>query len=217
MHVRCTKFTQEDSWTRLVHARIGAMCAHHGSTADGDCCGIDVRLSAPFVAKELTRCDLLYDAYDSADSATLLGFALVSTRKRSCLYVALIASFSDGVGRAIVGHLARDPAHPHRFLAARATTKSLGFYLRLEFRLFKWVSIESYVGGGSEQFTAKLEAALARRSRPELAAVRQLLRMHHWIDPTQEEWPMLLRRHDPAQATLRRSPRFAQAVDSLRV
>lgn len=153
------------------------------------------------------QCDLLYDAYDT--SGVLVGFAIVSTRKPSCLYIALMSSFVKGVGRAIVEWLLHDATHSQRFLAARATTTSVGFYLRMNFRLFSWVSIENYVGGGSEQFTNRLETAVAHRSRQEIEQVRDLLRMHNWIDASQEEWPMLTQRHAAcAPRGVRRSARL---------
>lgn len=206
MDVRCTVANEASAWKRLVRARVDTMCAHHG-TKNGQCRGIDVRMSAPFVGRELMQCNLLYDAYDP--DGVLVGFALLSTRKRSCLYIALMASFRAGVGRRIVEWLVHDPVHSHRFLAARATTTAVGFYLLMQFRLFSWASIDHYVAGGSDPFTSRLQAAVHRRSRQDLEHVRDMLRMHHWIDASQQEWPMLIpRRSHTVAPGIRRCTRL---------
>lgn len=181
MHPRYTKKIDCSDWKMLVTERLHLMCEAHGIHKKV-CSGIDLRMSAPFVQRDLMRSHELLDMHDTDDN--LLGFAFLKTKLTS-LYIALLVSCAPGVGYATLYELQRTRRFAHPAIVVRSTDKALGFYLKLKFRLFDWAGAETgFVGDGDQHLTQSLRDGA-------VDATRQELRRRGWLNDDEEEWPLL--------------------------
>lgn len=178
------EYTRRDDgadWKRLVMSRLSLMRETHGAQ-DKACAGIDLRLSAPFVRRDLLHAHEVLDMRD--ESGDIVGFAFIKTNW-AALYVCLLVSLKPGVGSSIVYELQQTSRFVHSKIAVRSTDAALGFYLKLNFRLFDWSGVEAdYVGEGDEELTRLLRGGAAKETRAELCR-----RM--WLNDGEEEWPLL--------------------------
>lgn len=146
------------------------------------CAGIDVRLSAPFVQRDLMHAHELLDMYD--ETRQHIGFAFIKTNLTP-LYISLLGSFQSGGGYAIIYELQQTHRFDHSKIVVRSTNAALGFYLKLNFRLFDWSGVESkYVGEGDEDLTRSLRNGATEETRVEL-------HRRSWVNEDEEEWPLL--------------------------
>lgn len=195
--VRRRRDMPAEAWQDLVCLCIDAMRGAYGGT-DDSCVGIDIRRSAPFFRQELMRSAFVLSIYTG--EARLSAFA-VATAKRTHLYVSLMSSIERGGGRALLRHLLRDDDDDApRFLVVRATSGSLGFYLKMGFTLFNWSAREECIAG---------DPALTARLASDRPAVRRVLRHRNWIPPGFDEWPLTLERPGAARPSVRASPRLS--------
>ena len=89
--------------------------------------GIDLRLSAPFVRREVMTADQLIEKINAEGETTC--FAVVSLHAR-CLCIGLLASFEKGGGRCMLEHVAQGDRFEHPYIVLRSTTRAAGFYIR---------------------------------------------------------------------------------------
>lgn len=201
--------SKDVDWKDIVRSRLNKMKIHYGGDVH-QCCGIDLRLSAPYVRQELMHCDTCID-YLREDK--LVGFVFLKL-KPSCIYLSLMCSLERGVGKHIVLHLCDSSHYTQRHIAVRSTDRALGFYLYMGFVLFNWYTADDYISHGDEsltqQLTTQIHVSSFRRQ------VQGLLRMRQWVEPEMEEWPLIVTRTVVKNVDgLRRSSRLrAQAERS---
>lgn len=207
MHQSYTKRSDPLEWKRLVIERLNNMSTFHNVRRRKICAGIDIRISAPFVRKDLLHAHELLDMRD--DDGALLGFAFVKTNLAP-LYVSLVASFSPGIGHALLYELQNTSRFHHSKIVLRSTDNALGFYLKLNFHLFDWTGVESgYVGGGDEALTNLL------RQGDRTLIRREMLR-RAWLNEDEVEWPLVLARVTPSPEH-RSSARLRARLESSRL
>lgn len=202
------------SWQATIRQHISLMIdKHHGTRRD--CKGIDVRVSAPFVKSELQACDTLLEIYRDED---IVGFAFIKTNTYPCcLHVSLMTSFVKGVGTFILTFLQNQyKSCSKKYITLQSTDAALDFYLKFGFSLFNQMTLDTYIQGGDVKMTQRLRSDLIRCkdgnecSKKYIQDIKRELLFRHWINPEQEEWPLLMKRtRDSSDSSCRRSPRLS--------
>lgn len=171
------------SWKNHIRDLLHNMITCKGSVRK-TCAGIDIRLSSEFVKKEVIGAKQSICVYD--DSEKMLGFALCK-RVPSCntMYITLMASFQQGIGRHIVEYLYSLQHEKEKFIAVPSTDFALGFYLKMGFSLFDWSSLDSYVCSADETLTQTLCASLNDRHTRD--KIRNTLYFRNWIVMTRKK------------------------------
>ena len=181
MHPCYTRRKECVDWKTLVMSRLTQLGNVHGVNKKV-CAGIDMRVSAPFVQRDLMHAHELLDMYD--ETRQHIGFAFLKTNSTP-LYVSLLGSLRVGAGYAIVYELQQTDRFDHFKIVVRSTNAALGFYLKLNFRLFDWSGVESkYVGEGDEDLTQRLRNGATEETRREL-------HRRSWVNEDEDEWPLL--------------------------
>ena len=191
-------------WNRRMREYLEIMGAHHGILKK-TCCGIDFRLSSPFIRRDVGQSTMVVECRNAAD--TLCGFAILKTQLPSdCVYIVLICSIRPGVGRALIAELVSMSTQSQRYLVARSTDQALGFYLRFGFRLFNWQATDGYLTIGEDAITRWLQIQVDKKASRQ--SVRDELCRRRWIDENDLEWPMILVRRIEPRSDVRRSCRL---------
>jgi hypothetical protein len=206
--VRCK--TDRASWQTIIRQHLSFMIENHCGNKR-ECRGIDVRLSADFVKRELQACDMLVEVWMNDH---IVGFSFLKTKSTLCIHVSLMTSFEKGVGKYMVEFLREKHETSHKYLTLQSTDQALGFYLHLGFLLFNQAASDEYISGGDVSLTNALHAELKRRQHGDTRAahnirgIRETLLLRLWIVQEQEEWPLLIRRKCVENTSCRRSRRL---------
>lgn len=196
-------------WATRLRGYIELMTTHYG-VKNKTCCGIDVRLSGPFVRRDV---GLATAAIECVIDENICGFALLKTHMPSdCVYIVLVCSFQPGVGRNLMSHLVSTPSWSQRYLVARSTDQALGFYLHLGFRLFNFQGTHGYITIGDEDITNWLRKTVEAKTPRN--NVRDELRRRRWIEEEDLEWPVILVRRVDVPTSARRSSRIQAKVEA---
>lgn len=192
-HPETTRVTRRSeveprAWKAAVRARIDAVCAHHKAARRSECRGLDLRLSAPFVRSEVMRADVCLELL--GDEGELHAFAYVYERREpTALCLALLCSLRPGCGTRLVRRLLDERSHPMceaRHLVTRATTSSVGFYLKLGMRVQDWTSCVEFLGRGGDWRRLTGLVASSRYDEAHRALVAR-----GWDATFPDEWPLV--------------------------
>lgn len=205
------------AWNKMIRLLIAKTAAHYPSNTRWPA-GLDLRLTYPFVRRELMQADMCAHALSPTEGDTI-GFAVLKYSNTRCLYVALLVSFKPGVGRLLVDFLVSSARFSQEHIVLRSTDAALGFYIHLGFVLVDWYSACEFGSNYSTdaELTTRLGKAIAVKDAAEKNRIRQVLTFRDWCEHDDEEWPLLLPRkgfnshmHSDDSNGCRRSARLIQ-------
>ena len=118
-----------------------------------------------------------------------------------------MASFERGMGSVLINFLTDSLIFAHKYISLRATSQSVGFYIKLGFEIFDFISMEDYVNGTTDKdMTNNILQNL--NDKKKMAYFQELLITRDWMPPKSEEFPLLKLRSLPNQASQRKSSRL---------
>jgi len=190
------------SWDEWTQSRISQISEHYSEKKHG----LDLRKSG-FLKSEVLKAD---ECIYIEDNDKILGFVFLITKKRPrALYVTLMASFEKGIGKKLVKFIDSTLIYPHEFIGLRATYNSVGFYIKLGFQVFDFISMDEYVNGTSDPvITNAIFNNLQNSSK--LQDLQNLLIERDWMPENSDEFPLLKKRTTPVFEIRRQSKRFLQ-------
>ena len=186
---RCTP--TDILWRQKAKENITRTVVRYGK-ARKNCAGIDLRLSQPFVTREVMHSHICVQVFKH-NSEHSIGFAYVKKmNSNKSLYVTLLVSFEPGIGTYLLSYLRDSPDFKQQVIVLRSTDEALLFYMKQGFVLADWVSIYEGVMpyATDRNLTQKLEDCV--RSKQPLESVRQTLVFRNWCEHDTKEWPLLL-------------------------
>lgn len=171
--------------------------------------GLDLSKSG-FLRSEVYKAD---ECVYIIENKEILGFVFVLTNKRPrTLYITLMVSFQKGIGREIIHHLEKTPVYAHELISLRATRNSIGFYIKLHFLIFDFITMETYVNGSvSNMFTDEIKNNLKDDNK--LCNIQKSIVDVGWMPYESDEFPMLKKRkceHLNINENTRRSKRLME-------
>ena len=150
--------------------------------------GLDLTKTGFIRSEVLKANECIYISED--DKVIAFAFLITSKRPRA-LYITLMASFKKGSGSKIIQFLSQTHIYQHEFIALRATTKSLGFYLKQNFFVFDFGTLSNYINGNVDNaFTQQLIHNMYDLQA--LSNLQHILVERKWINT--DEFPLLKRR-----------------------
>lgn len=152
--------------------------------------GLDLRKSG-FLRTEVLKAD---ECVCVMESGKLLGFIFLITSKRPrALYVTLMASFRKGIGSALLEFVENSLIYAHQYVALRATLKSIGFYIKNNYNVFDFISMEDYVNGSCDtKLTEELRVNL--NDIRKLQCIQEIIVERDWMPKESDEFPLLKKR-----------------------
>ena len=173
--------------------------------------GLDLSKSG-FLKSEVYKAD---ECIYIIENKEILGFVFIMTKKRpSTLYITLMASFQKGIGKEIIDHLEKTPVYIHELLSLRATRNSIGFYIKLHFFIFDFITMETYVNGSvSNIFTDEIKNNL--KDDKKLCDIQKSIVDVGWMPEESDEFPFLKKRtceYSSMNNNTRRSKRLMKKI-----
>jgi hypothetical protein len=198
----CCRLVKKSSSNTQWETRIKCLLHALEVNYDAKKHGLDLSKSG-FLKSEVFKAEeCIYAMHDTK----ILGFVFFFTTKRPrALYVTLLASFEKGIGSSLMRILDTSSAYTHDYIALRATEQSVGFYIKCDFMIFDFITMEDYVNGTvSSWMTDKIRNHLHDKS--ELRKLQQQIVDCNWIES--DEFPMLKKRNrEVANDTVTRKSR----------
>lgn len=159
-----------------------------------------------FLKKEVYRSD---ECVCIEKEDKVVGFAFLFTHKRPrALYISLMASFEKGIGRYLIDFLTETRAYPHEYIALRATINSIGFYMKCDFKVFDFISLEDYVNGHTDSSLSNYIIQYME-NKEMLQKIQRKIVEYDWMPEESEEFPLLKKRSTVPLYIGRTSPRFS--------
>lgn len=169
-------------WESWVHDRISDLAKEHKNH------GLDLSKSG-FLKTEVLKADECIYVQDD-DKIIAFVFLIVHKRPRA-LYITLMGSFRPGYGTKLIKFLEESSLYSHDFISLRATMKSIGFYLKMDFLVFDFVTMENYVNGTVDiELTEELKRHCGDTGA--LSKLQDVIVQRDWINT--EEFPLLKQR-----------------------
>lgn len=160
-----------------------------------------------FIKSEVFKADECVHLINNGKS---VGYVFLLTKKRPrALYITLMVSLEKTVGTYLMNWLENTSIYEHIFIGLRATLQSLGFYIKLGFQIFDFITMEDYVNGNvSESLTQQICEYI--HNIPELINIQQKIVDMDWMPHNSDEFPMLKKRKYEQKNCMmvRKSPRF---------
>ncbi len=152
--------------------------------------GLDLRKSS-FVKSEVFKAD---ECICVMENSKILGFMFMITHKRPrAIYVTLMASFQKGIGTELLEFIEHSLAYQHQYVALRATLKSIGFYIKNDYKVFDFISMEDYVNGLCDtRLTEDLRKNL--NDTKKLQSIQEIIVQRDWMPRESDEFPLLKKR-----------------------
>lgn len=138
----------------------------------------------------------------------IVAFVYFFTSKRpSTIYISLMASFERGMGSVLIHFLTNSLIFTHKYISLRATSHSVGFYIKLGFEIFDFISMEDYVNGTTDK-TMTNDILQNLNDKKNMKHFQEILIARDWMPPQSEEFPLLKLRSLPYQILQRKSSRL---------
>lgn len=210
-------------WRQISKLLLRKTMDYHGTTnRKHNCVGMDLRLSQPFVSREVMNAHMCIRVFAVSDPRDPIGFAFlkkISTEK--CLYITLLVSFESGIGTHLIEFLHNCDKFHEQFIVLRSTDEALPFYVKRGFTLFDWTSLYDGIPPYAidRNLTCELYSALSFKKSTD--AVRSALVFRNWCEYDAKEWPLILLRNFPedeyaTDITRRTSLRLKSKRDALK-
>lgn len=189
-------------WSSFVENRLAELKLNFETSKHG----LDLSKSG-FLKSEVFKADecICVKQYQKT-----LGFVFIFTHKRPrALYITLMVSFRSGIGSALIHFLEVASIYNHEFISLRATSNSVGFYMKQNFKVFDFITMEDYVNGRvSESITEQICLNLDQPKK--LQDIQKKIIDIDWIHENSDEFPLLKKRISQSYGRnyTRRSPRF---------
>lgn len=168
--------------------------------------GLDLTKSG-FIKSEVFKAD---ECIHIARHGKTLGYVFLLTKKRPrALYITLMVSFEKNMGTQIINFLENANIYEHEFISLRATIQSIGFYVKLDFKIFDFITMEDYVNGCvSETLTHKISDHI--KDTKQLQIIQKEIVEIDWMPHDSDEFPMLKKRKYKcaSKMNVRKSPRL---------
>lgn len=188
------------SWEEWTQSRIAEIVNYYPENKHG----LDLKKSG-FVKSEVMKAD---ECIYMEENGNILGFVFMITKKRPrALYITLMASFSKGTGTKLIQFVESTLLYPHEYIGLRATYQSVGFYIKLGFQIFDFISMEEYVNG---TYDADITNAIYDNLQnfEKLKEFQNLLIDRDWMPNNTDEFPLLKKRNTPVFVIRRQSSRI---------
>lgn len=168
--------------------------------------GLDLTKSG-FIKSEVFKAD---ECIHIVRNGNTLGYVFLLTKKRPrALYITLMVSLEKNMGSNIINWIENANIYEHEFISLRATIQSIGFYIKLNFKIFDFITMEAYVNGSvSETLTNTISDNL--QDPKQLHMIQKKIVEIDWMPHDSDEFPMLKKRkyNCASQINVRKSPRL---------
>ena len=173
-------------WDDLTQKMIEKLSEHYTAKDHG----LDLRKSG-FLRTEVLKAD---ECVCLMENGNILGFIFLITSKRPrALYVTLMASFRKGIGSELLRFVDDSLIYAHEYVALRATLKSIGFYIKKDYKVFDFISMEDYVNGSCDsKLTENLRNNL--HDLKKLQSIQEIIVQRDWMPKESDEFPLLKKR-----------------------